>query len=383
MTACSRLEPCEGVLLERARRLSEQGRGRVHPNPMVGCVIANGGVVVGEGWHARYGGAHAEIVALAEAGNRARGATVYVTLEPCAHHGKTPPCAEALVAAGIDRLVFASRDPGPGGGGARRVAAAGVEVVGPVWSRRRGRAENPAFFHRHENGGKEVGRLPYLALKLAISLDGRIARLPGRRTRITGLRAATETHRLRSGFDAIMVGATTARVDDPRLTVRLSSPGNRMPARVVVDSLAALPPSAAMLSDRSGAPVHVMATCGADPSRTERLREAGAQVHLLPAARPRGVDLGAVLNRCREVGCDSILCEGGGVLASALLADDLVRHAFIFTAPKLLGPDGVPAFPTVHASKWRTAAPPRGFGDDLLQLFEIEAVKESTECLPD
>ena len=233
-------------LLDRARVLAHKGWGHVQPNPMVGCVLVRDGVVVGEGYHREFGGPHAEIVALEAARTHAEGATAYVSLEPCNHEGKTPPCSEALIHAGIRRVVFGASDPGTAsGGGGERMRAAGVEVVGPLWSDREARAENPAF---HHGAAKAV---PYVALKLAMSLDGKIAAAPGRRSRITGPEAEREVHRLRTGFDALSVGAGTIRVDNPRLTVRLVPPGRRPPRRLLIDPRAELSGDASVLEIRT------------------------------------------------------------------------------------------------------------------------------------
>ena len=364
------LAPDERALLDRAWELSLRGWGWTAPNPMVGCVLAREGEAVGEGWHAECGGPHAEAEALRRAGGRARGATAFVTLEPCAHRGRTPPCAQALLEAGIRRVVFGAADPGPGRGGARWLEERGVVVEGPVWSRLAARTHNPAFFHDQGSGAPGASpRLPYLAIKLAVSRDGFISEAPGVRSWITGAEAQVETHRLRSGFDAVAVGSITAKVDDPLLTVRRAPVGRRPPARIVIDSRASLPPSSRMLS--GGPPVHVMASRQAEPAGVEALRAAGARVHLLPASGSR-VDLHAALELAGELGMRSLLCEGGGELASALLARGLASNVHIFSAPKLLGPGGVPAFPGAVRSGWRAAEPARLLGEDELQVYEID-----------
>lgn len=356
----------ERAFMDRAFELSLKGWGWVAPNPMVGCVLARRNEIVGEGYHAEFGGPHAEAAALSEAGARAQGAHAFVTLEPCSHAGKTPPCARALVRAGVERVVFGASDPGPGAGGARWLVSRGVEVVGPTWSNGRARFHNPAFFHAHSQAGSE---LPYLAAKLAISLDARIAGGAGLRTRITGSEAEAETHRMRSGFDGIVVGSTTMLVDDPSLTVRFAAPGRRAPARVVIDSRARTPPDARMIRDGE-APVHVFAADGAPPGRVRRLRSAGVQVHLVGADASK-VDLRRALERCKTIGLNTLLCEGGGVLTSALTAAGLVRHIHLFSAPKLLGLNGIAAFPSEAVATWRPVSPPRRLGDDVLQSFEI------------
>jgi diaminohydroxyphosphoribosylaminopyrimidine deaminase/5-amino-6-(5-phosphoribosylamino)uracil reductase len=354
--------------LERARNLARQGWGHAHPNPLVGCVIVGERGVVGEGYHQVFGGPHAEIVALEVAGLRAAGATVYVTLEPCNHHGKTPPCTEALAGAGVRRVVFGARDPGSvSGGGADRLRAAGIEVTGPVWSEREGRAENPAFFHtsRHES--------PFVALKLAMSLDACVAARPGERTRVTGEYAEREVHRLRAGYDAILVGAGTVRADDPRLTPRLVPAGREVPRRILLDSEASLSTDAALFADRESAPVHVFVREEAPEASIERLEAAGAHVH--PVRRSeRGLDLGDVLGVCWDLGVQSILCEGGSRVARSLLRERRVQRLYLFVAPVTFGAEGVRAFAAdAESLVWDDFAPafePERFGRDALIVLD-------------
>ncbi|MDX1493050.1 MAG: bifunctional diaminohydroxyphosphoribosylaminopyrimidine deaminase/5-amino-6-(5-phosphoribosylamino)uracil reductase RibD [Longimicrobiales bacterium] len=361
------LNPRDRDYLERTRILARRGWGAVHPNPMVGCVLVRDGEVVAEGWHQAFGGPHAEIVALEEALSAAEGATAYVSLEPCDHHGKTPPCSQALIQAGVRRVVFGAADPGvESGGGARTLREAGVEVLGPVWSEAQGRAENPAFFHvaRHE--------APFVALKLAMTLDARIAATAGTETAITGTEAQEEVHRLRSGFDAIMVGGRTALVDDPRLTVRLAPAGRVPPRRLVLSPAADLPEGAALFQDVQEAPVHVFTRLDASESAMERLEAAGAVVHPV-AHRGSALELGAVSDVAWELGIRSILCEGGGRLASSLLTEDRVQRLYLFVAPRTLGPGGVPAFPDGDRLDWsafRPAVAPATFGDDTLIVLD-------------
>jgi len=366
--------------LERARQLARRGWGEANaprpyggaaiPNPLVGCVLVREGGVVGEGYHREFGGPHAEIVALGEARSGAQGATAYVTLEPCNHHGKTPPCAQALIDAGVRRVVYGARDPGAGsGGGAERMRAAGLDVVGPVWSDREGRAENPAFFHttRHTR--------PYVALKLAVSLDGCIAARPGERTRLTGPEAEHEVHRLRTGHDAVLVGAGTALTDDPLLTPRFVEPGLAMPRRVVLDSEGALPSDAALFRDRERAPVHVFVREDVSEAALERLEAAGAHVH--PVRRSgAGLALEEVLGACWELGMRSILCEGGGRVAGSLLRESRVHRLYLFIAPTTLGSGGVRAFPAdAEALAWASFVPafaPSLHGRDTLLVLDRE-----------
>jgi diaminohydroxyphosphoribosylaminopyrimidine deaminase/5-amino-6-(5-phosphoribosylamino)uracil reductase len=356
------------VHLERALELGRRGWGRVQPNPLVGCVIVKDGETIGEGYHAIYGGPHAEIAALEDAADAAEGATAYVSLEPCRHEGKTPPCATALLQAGIRRVVYGARDPGAvSGGGAEVLREGGVEVVGPVWSPERGRAENPAFFQlaRHDT--------PVLALKLAMSMDGRIAARAGERTRVTGPEAEQESHRLRVGFDAIMVGSGTVRADNPRLTPRLAAPDGPMPRRLLLDAAATMPLDAAIFEDCERAPVHIFVADHVSEDAMERLEEAGAHVHPVPAVQG-GVDLGQVLAVCWGLGIHSVLCEGGARLAASLLREGLVQRLYLFIAPTTYGSEGVEAFlADAGELDWKDfwpAAPPELLGRDTLMVLD-------------
>ncbi len=374
--------------LERAVELGRRGWGRVSPNPMVGCVVVRGGEVVGEGWHRELGGPHAEVHALAEAGGRARDATAYTSLEPCAHTGRTPPCTRTLLDAGVARVVFGAADPGAGAGGAAVLRASGMRVDGPAFSSARAASDNPAFFH--------VARTatPWVALKLALSLDGYISRA-GEQTGLTGSPARRHVHYLRAGFDAIMVGANTMKIDDPRLTARGRPEPRRAPDRIVLDSRACMSPEARLLRDGGGGRVRVFTGADAPGDRVRVLRKRGATVHAVPhsaarrasspdvrsrrqardaAARPRsGLDLDAVLNICYREGLGSVLCEGGGVLASSLLREGRAHRLYLFLAPRTLGSGSVPAFPGLDDPAWegwRPAAPPTAFGRDLLWVLD-------------
>lgn len=353
--------------LDRARLLAREGWGRVHPNPMVGCVLVRDGEVVGEGFHREFGGPHAEILALEAAGSRADGAAAYVSLEPCDHFGKTPPCTQALIQAGVVRVVFGARDPGArSGGGGETLRRAGVAVAGPTWTEAQARAENPAFHHTTTRG------TPFVAVKLAQTLDGAIADAPGRRSRITGPEAEQEVHRLRTGFDAVLVGAGTARTDDPRLTVRLVEPGRAAPARLVLSPDGDLPSDAALLRDAPAAAVHVFTRSDVRELELERLEGAGAHVHPVPAGTG-GLDLKAVLAAAWGLGMRSVLCEGGGRVASALLRAGLAQRLYLWIAPYTNGPGGVEAFPGVTRDVWdrfHPAFPPELHGRDTLLVLD-------------
>lgn len=357
--------------LRRAEELGRRGWGRVHPNPLVGCVILREGRVVGEGWHREFGGPHAEVHALEQAGADARGSTLFVTLEPCRHEGKTPACTAAIVGAGVARVVFGAPDPtAEAGGGARALREAGIQVVGPLLTPAEARAENPAFFHQARTDR------PYLALKMALSLDGRIAASPGERTSLTGAGTGVRVHGLRAGFDGIMVGSGTARVDDPLLTVREDVPMRKPPVRIVLDSTLGLAPDAAIFRDVDTAPVVVFTGPAAADTDIASLEAAGASVHRVPAASSGpGLDLERVLRACRESGLLALLCEGGGRLAGSLLDADLVERMHLFHAPVFLGECGVPGFPGAgdasrQRERWVPAERPRLHGPDAETVWE-------------
>jgi diaminohydroxyphosphoribosylaminopyrimidine deaminase/5-amino-6-(5-phosphoribosylamino)uracil reductase len=361
------VDDADRALLERAVELGRRGWGRVHPNPLVGCVIVKDGETIAEGWHEEYGGSHAEVRALERAGEDARGATAYVSLEPCRHQGKTPPCTDALVRAGVRRVVFGAADPGSdSGGGAEALRAAGIEVVGPVLSERRAIHENPAFMHNARTGST------FVALKLAMSLDARIAARVGERTELTGAAAHRWVHSLRAGHDGIMVGAGTALVDDPRLTVREAVAVRRQPARIVVDSGATIPPGSRLFADVSEVPVYVFVRNDAPSASVARLEGVGAKVQRVPAGEG-GVDLAAVFRACWDNGIRSILCEGGGVMASSLLSNGLVQRLYLLLAPRTLGSGAVPAFadlPEGAWSRWVPAGPSQALDEDALVVYD-------------
>ena len=364
-----RVDAADREHLDAAVVLGRRGWGRVHPNPMVGCVIVKEDAVVGAGWHEEFGAPHAEVHALEAAGAEARGATAYVSLEPCRHEGKTPACTDALLRSGIARVVFGAADPtAEAGGGARALRYAGVEVAGPLLTPAEARRENPAFFHRAVTG------TPWVALKLAVSLDGRIAAREGERTPLTGAESREAVHRLRAGVDAVVVGSTTARVDDPLLTVREAVPVRRQPTRVVLDSDATLDPGAALFRDVDRAPVVLFTAEDAPEDAMERLEAAGATVHPVPrAADGPGLDLAAVLRVCGETGLGALLCEGGATLARSLLAADAVERLHLFVAPRFLGGRGVDAFAgadPVSEGSWLPAGEPARHGADLELTWE-------------
>lgn len=364
----STLTPSDLAYMRRAVELGRRGWGRVQPNPLVGCVVVKEDQVLGEGWHEELGGPHAEVLALGRAGSKAAGATVYVSLEPCNHFGRTPPCSEALRDAGVRRVVFGSADPGrKSGGGAEAMRSQGVEVVGPVLPRGVALSENPAFFFNSEKNAT------FVALKLAQTLDGRIAASPGRRTTITGAEAQREVHRLRAGFDAVLVGSETVRVDDPFLTVREEMPMRHAPARMVLDTLCQISPEAKLFRDVDSAPVIIYTSQRAPSDRVRRVRDAGARVERLPDG-PGGLSLDAFLERAWEIGARAVLCEGGGRLAASFVKKRKAGRIYLFLAPFVLGESGVPAFPDAGGPgvwrEWKRLREPKAFGEDVLLILD-------------
>ncbi|HEX6371835.1 MAG TPA: bifunctional diaminohydroxyphosphoribosylaminopyrimidine deaminase/5-amino-6-(5-phosphoribosylamino)uracil reductase RibD [Longimicrobium sp.] len=347
--------------LRRAIALAANGWGRVAPNPMVGCVVVRDGETVGEGWHTEYGQPHAEVEALRAAGEHARGATAYVSLEPCSHWGKTPPCTDALIAAGVRRVVFGGFDPNPKAqGGAQVLRAAGIDVLGGV-EEAAVHDQNAVFFHAHAEAGAER---PFVALKLAMSLDARIADRDGRSVWITGDPARAEVHRLRAGYDAIAVGIGTALADDPLLTVRGAVEPRVPPVRIVFDRALRLPVNGNLV--RSAREVPVWAVCEPDAPGERRRAVESAGVRVAAAS-----GLPAQLRALRDAGVRSMFVEGGSVLASALLAADVVDRMYLFYAPAFIGPEGVspfagiPSLPLADAARWRRVDS-QPFGADTL-----------------
>ncbi len=319
-----------------ALSLGRRGLGVCWPNPSVGCVIIREGRIVGRGSTGPGGRPHGETVALAQAGDLARGATAYVSLEPCAHHGQTPPCAEVLANAGITRVVspIADSDPRVAGQGFEMLRARGVDVTTGVMAETASR-DHAGFFLK-----TELGR-PWVTLKLASSFDGRIATATGQSQWITGPQARREVHGLRARHDAVMVGAGTARADDPSLTIRDIGVAHQ-PVRVVVSRHLDLPLMGRLARSAADIPLWLCHGPGAGPERLTAWQGLGAR--LLPAA-VRGVQLdpGDVLRQLAGAGLTRVLCEGGGALAASLLAADLVDELVGFSAGLAIGAEGLPA----------------------------------------
>jgi len=336
MTANTGLQPEDLRWMGRALELAGRGAGLTSPNPVVGAVLVGAGRAVGEGFHARAGGAHAEAEALEQAGTAARGATLYVTLEPCNHTGRTPPCVQAITTAGVKRVVAATRDPNPRvlGAGAAALSRAGVEVV--LGCREcEAIALNRVFITAARRGR------PHVTLKWAATLDGATADVRRGSRWITGSEARLEAHRMRSRADAVVVGIGTALADDPALDVRLGGPGPREPFRVVVDSRARLPVTARLIGTGKPDRALVAVTDAADPERLENLEMRGVTV-LRCKSQEGQVDVSDLVSRLGALEVGAILVEGGGKLAWAFLEAGLVDRVVAFTAPMLLGGAAAP-----------------------------------------
>jgi diaminohydroxyphosphoribosylaminopyrimidine deaminase/5-amino-6-(5-phosphoribosylamino)uracil reductase len=314
------------AFMRRAIREAEKGLGRTSPNPAVGAVLVRNGRVVGCGHHARAGGPHAEVVAIGAAGARARGADIYITLEPCNHWGKTPPCSLAVLQAGVRRVFVGSRDPNPvvNGRGLARLRRSGVEVVTDVL-REECDALNAHWF-RFITSGR-----PFVTLKAAVTLDGKIATCCGDSRWVTGPAAREEVHRMRDRADAVLVGAGTARADDPLLTTRLPRGEGRDPVRVVLDARLELPRSLQLFHPRSAAPTLVATT-------VKRPVGFGPGVEPISCRSAAGrVDLGDLLPKLAERGIAHLLVEGGAEVHESFLAAGFVDRVVVFVAPKILG----------------------------------------------
>ena len=331
--------------MRRALALARRGRGAVEPNPMVGCVIVKRGRIIGEGYHRRFGGPHAEVEALRRCRESPRGAAVYVTLEPCCYYGKTPPCTQALAEAGVERVVAAVRDPNPrvAGGGVRALRAAGIEVrLGLLADE--ARALNAPFFKLVER------RRPWVILKWAQSLDGRIATRTGDSKWISDDICRRHAHRVRARVDAIIVGRRTAQIDDPMLTAR-GCPRRRVATRIVVDTGLRLPASTRLVRTAAAVPTWVFCGREAPSRRAARLEAAGCRVLRVRTSRGR-VSLPALLDRLGRAQMTQVLVEGGGTLLGSLLDQRLADEVHVYVAPLLVG--GAAAVPALGAAGART-----------------------------
>jgi diaminohydroxyphosphoribosylaminopyrimidine deaminase/5-amino-6-(5-phosphoribosylamino)uracil reductase len=320
--------------MERALELAARGLDTTDPNPRVGCVLVHGGQVVGEGWHERSGEAHAEVRALAAAGAAARGATAYVTLEPCAGAGRTPPCVGALLAAGVARVVYAAADANPRmRGGAQQLREAGIDVHAGLLEAR-ARALNPGFHSRQERGR------PWVRVKLGMSLDGRTALADGASRWITGPEARADGQRWRARSSVVLTGVGTITADDPALNVRIDG-STRQPLRVVLDSRLRTPPGSRVFT-REGQALVLATAAGMDAARRAALERANARIEVLAADAAGQVSLDAVLARLAALEANEVWVEAGATLAGSFLRQGLADELVVYVAPSLLGPQSRP-----------------------------------------
>ncbi len=326
----------ENIIMQRCLELAQKGGGTVSPNPMVGCVIVRNSKIVGEGFHKKFGGPHAEIYALKHAGNKAKGATLYLNLEPCAHFGKTPPCTYAIIQSGISQVVIASKDPNPlvSGKGIQRLRHAGIQVkVGLL--EEEAEELNEKFFKYMETG------FPFVGIRLAQTLDGKIADAAGKSKWITSETARKEVHRLRNDYDAVLVGANTVLQDNPELTVRLVK--GRNPVRVVIDGRLSLPTSRAIF-DTSAAPTWLMTSAKAVKINMRKVQKLISQgVRVLPVSSAFSINAEPILHILAAEGVSSVLIEGGAKTVDPFINQSFADKLFLFVAPKIFG-SGVDGF---------------------------------------
>lgn len=359
--------------MREALALARHGMGRVSPNPLVGAVVARGNEVLGSGWHAEYGGDHAEVVALREAGPRAAGATLYVSLEPCRHTGQTPPCTAAIIRSGVRRVVIACRDPNPEARhGAEELRQAGLDVEIGIEGTAAKRLNAPFLWFHQE-------WVPFASLKLALSLDAKLG-AESVRTQVTGIRALEEVHRLRAAHDAILIGRRTASVDDPLLTARGEEPPRVPPIRAILDTTLRLEVGSQLVRTVDEAPVWVFADGEAEgfEERASPLRDAGVEVIGVPRRDEHALSVSEVWNQLAMRGVLSVLIEGGGEVAAATLRSDHVQRIHAFLAPVFFGEAGVPAFPGLDPSSpgdWRPVQR-ESLGQDTRIVFEHRRLDE-------
>jgi diaminohydroxyphosphoribosylaminopyrimidine deaminase/5-amino-6-(5-phosphoribosylamino)uracil reductase len=355
--------------MDLALALGRRGLGRTSPNPAVGAVVVRDGVIVGRGWTQPGGRPHAEPEALKRAGDAARGATLYVTLEPCAHFGKSPPCADAIIATGIVRVVAAIEDPNPevAGQGFAKLRAAGIAVdigLGAAEARR----DHAGHIRRIRD------KRPHVVLKLAVSSDDKIAAAGGKTVSITGEAARTRVHLLRAQSDAILVGIGTVLADDPLLTCRLPGMEARSPARVVLDRALRIPGASRLLHSARQTPLWVMTSETAEAAAATRLGAAGAQVIRIHATRA-GLDLAAVLHALSERGITRLMVEGGARVASSFVAAGLADEIWLLRGPDAIGTGGIEALhglplTSVTQSKYYRLHASETLDEDTLEIFE-------------
>ncbi|MGY2806751.1 bifunctional diaminohydroxyphosphoribosylaminopyrimidine deaminase/5-amino-6-(5-phosphoribosylamino)uracil reductase RibD [Bradyrhizobium sp. USDA 4506] len=324
--------------MQLALALGRRGLGRTWPNPAVGAVIVKDGVIVGRGWTQAGGRPHAEVEALRRAGDAARGATLYVTLEPCSHFGRSPPCADAVVAAGLARVVSAIEDSNPevAGQGHARLRAAGIAVDVGLCAEEAAR-DHAGHFRRIRD------KRPHVILKLAVSADDKIAASGGKTVTITGEAARTRVHLLRAQSDAILVGIGTVKADDPLLTCRLPGMAVRSPVRLVLDRALRISGDSRLVHSARETPLWVLTSDMAEAPAAVKLGAAGAQVIRVVASAPQGLDLPSVLHALAEKGISRLLVEGGSRVANSFVAAGLVDEIWLLRGPDAIGADGVPA----------------------------------------
>lgn len=352
--------------MELALDEARKGLGRTSPNPAVGAVIVNNGVVVGRGYHKKAGTPHAEVNALMDAGVQAAGATLYVTLEPCNHTGRTPPCTQAIIRSGIAKVVIGMADPNPrvAGGGASYLVSQGIEVHSGVLERQCRALNHPFIKH-------SITGLPWVIMKAGLSLDGKITFRHRQGEAITGPEAGRYVHRLRNEVDAILVGVETAIIDDPSLTTRLARGEGRDPLRIVLDSSLRLPPEARMLHQASAAETWIFCGEGAEREREARLADRGARICRVPVDSVGRVELAAVLSFLGAGNVTSLLVEGGARVHGAFYGRHLVDEVVLVYAPFIIGDNGTPLVQG-HCLESRAQAPVlrdislHRLGDDIL-----------------
>jgi len=326
------LEDKDRFFMRRALELAAKAGGRTSPNPMVGAVIVRDGRIVGEGYHERAGLPHAEVIALNKAGKLAKGATLYVNLEPCCHWGRTPPCTKAIIRSGVRKVIVATLDPNPlvSGKGLEELRRNGIEVEVGLMEEEAKRLNK--FFFKHITTG-----LPFVILKIAMSLDGKIATCTGESKWITSPESRRMVHEIRDQVDTVMVGIGTVLKDDPQLTTRLPDREGKDPIRVILDSHARTPPTARAINPKSPAPTIIATTPKANEERVKALREAGAEVVMLDEDEEGRVDLKSLMEYLGGRPIQSLLVEGGSEVASSMLMKGLVDKVMFFIAPKIIG----------------------------------------------
>jgi diaminohydroxyphosphoribosylaminopyrimidine deaminase / 5-amino-6-(5-phosphoribosylamino)uracil reductase len=356
--------------MQLALSLGRRGQGRTWPNPAVGAVVVKDGVIVGRGWTQPGGRPHAEPEALRRAGEAARGATLYVTLEPCSHFGKSPPCADAVIAAGISRVVSAIEDPNPevAGQGHARLRAAGITVDIGLCATEAAR-DHAGHFRRVRD------KRPHVILKLAVSADDKIGAVGRKPVAITGEAAKARVHLLRAQCDAVLVGIGTAQADDPLLTCRLPGMEARSPVRVVLDRALRLSGDSRLVHSARERPLWVMASELAEAPAATKLGAAGAQVIRIPPADAAGLDLTAVLHALAEKGITRLLVEGGAKVASSFVSADLADEIWLLRGPEAIGPGGIAALDalpltSITQSPRFSVRASESLGNDTLTIYE-------------